>query len=70
MKKSQDMRGSVGPAFFSKVLRLVKAQKSLTPGLDWPYSFVDPNGLLSVVSHMFAVPVIVLWVGLEKKRYS
>jgi hypothetical protein len=27
---------------------------------------IGPGGLLLVVSHIFAVPVLVLWVGLEK----
>jgi len=28
---------------------------------------IGPGGLLLIVSHLFAVPVLVLWAGLEKK---
>jgi hypothetical protein len=28
---------------------------------------INPGGLLLVVSHLFAVPVLVLWVRLQKK---
>jgi hypothetical protein len=27
-----------------------------------------PGGLLLVISYLFAVPILVLWVGLEKKK--
>ncbi len=27
---------------------------------------IDPSGLLLVVPHVFAVPVLDLWVGLQK----
>jgi hypothetical protein len=27
---------------------------------------IGPGGLLFVVSHLFSVPVLVLWVGLKK----
>ncbi len=33
---------------------------------DWVHSLIGPSGLLLVVSHLFAVPVLVLWEGLEK----
>jgi hypothetical protein len=29
-----------------------------------------PGGLLLVVSHLFALPVSVLWVGFEKKQIT
>jgi hypothetical protein len=29
---------------------------------------IGPSGLLLVVSHLFAIPILVLWVGLEKKK--
>ncbi len=32
---------------------------------DWPVIMIGPSGLLLVVS---AVPVLVLWVGLEKSK--
>jgi hypothetical protein len=35
---------------------------------DLPIIMIDPVGLLLVVSHLFAVPVLVLWVGLEKSK--
>jgi hypothetical protein len=42
-----------------------KAQQSLTPVVDWLDSSIGPAGLLLVVSHLFAVAVAVLCVGLE-----
>jgi hypothetical protein len=42
------------------------AQQGLTPALDWLDSLIGLGGLLLVVSHLFAVPVLVLWAGLEK----
>jgi hypothetical protein len=51
--------------------RLIKTVKSylltgpcFSDGLD---SLIGPSGLLLVVCHLFAVPVSVSWVGLEKK---
>jgi hypothetical protein len=38
-----------------------------SPVSDWLDSLIGPSGLLLVVSHVYAVPVSVLWVGLEKK---
>jgi hypothetical protein len=38
----------------------------ITPAIDWLDSLIGPAGLLLVVSHLFAIPVLVLWVGLEK----
>jgi hypothetical protein len=35
---------------------------------DWLDSLICPGGFLLVVSHLFAVPVLVLWVGLEKSK--
>jgi hypothetical protein len=29
---------------------------------------IGPGGLLSVVSHLIAVPTLVLWVELERKK--
>jgi hypothetical protein len=29
---------------------------------------IGPGGLLLVVSHLFAVPILVLWVGLRKQK--
>ncbi len=33
---------------------------------DWPIIMIGPGGLLLVVPHLFAVPVSVLLVGLQK----
>jgi hypothetical protein len=35
---------------------------------DWPIIMIGPGGLLLVVPHLFAVPVSVLWVGLQKSK--
>jgi hypothetical protein len=37
----------------------------LRPAVDWQHSLIGPGGLLQVVSHLFASPDLVLWVGLE-----
>jgi hypothetical protein len=29
---------------------------------------IGPGGLLLIVSHLFAVPVLILWVGMKKKK--
>jgi len=39
----------------------------LLPLSDSIDSLIGPGELLSVVSHLFAVPILVLWVGLRKK---
>ncbi len=36
--------------------------------VDWLDSLIGPVGLLFIVSHLFAVPDLVLWVGLEKSK--
>jgi hypothetical protein len=62
---------SFGPAFVHSLLRPVKGiTKSLTRALDWLHSLIDPDGLHLSVCHLFAVPVLVLWVGLEKKEVN
>jgi hypothetical protein len=38
----------------------------MLPVSDWLDSLIGPGGLLLVVYHLFAVPILVLWVGLEK----
>jgi hypothetical protein len=35
---------------------------------DWPIITTGPGGLLLVASHLFAVPVLVLCVGLQKSK--
>ncbi len=37
------------------------------PVPDWPIIMISPGDLLLVVSHQFAVPVLVLWDGVGKK---
>jgi hypothetical protein len=36
---------------------------------DLPIIMIGPGGLLLVVSHLFAIPASVLWVGLQKSTY-
>jgi hypothetical protein len=33
---------------------------------DWPIVMIGPGDLLLLAPHLFAVPVSVLWVGLQK----
>jgi len=35
---------------------------------DWSILMIGPCGLLLVVSHLFAVTILVLWMGLGKKK--
>jgi hypothetical protein len=65
-----------GPVFLDKMLRLIKKKAWLVQALqmsepavvDWLDSFIGPGELLFLVSHLFAVPDLVLWVGLEKSK--
>jgi hypothetical protein len=41
----------------------------MVPVSDWLDSLTGPSGLLLVVYHLLAVPVSVLWAGLEKSYY-
>jgi len=34
--------------------------------LDWSLIVNGPSVLLSLVSHLFAITILVVWVGLEK----
>jgi hypothetical protein len=53
------------PRICNGVQRL--AQQSVTPAADWLDSLIGPGGLLLLVlSEHSAVPVLVLWVELEK----
>jgi hypothetical protein len=38
---------------------------NLTHAVDWLDSLIGPGGLQLVVSLLFAIPVLVLWVELE-----
>jgi hypothetical protein len=44
------------------------AQQSVTPAANWLDSLIGPGGLLLVLSDQCAVPVLVLWVELEKSK--
>jgi hypothetical protein len=50
----------------SLAMRLVKGTTSLTSTVDGLDSLIGPGGLLLVVSHLFAVLVLVLGVGWKK----
>jgi hypothetical protein len=41
---------------------------TLTLFFDWLDSLIGPNGLLLIVSHLFAILLSVLWMGLEKNN--
>jgi hypothetical protein len=56
-----------GPAFATGCRGWYMAQQSITPAADWLHSLIGPGGLLLVLSDQCAVPVLVLWVELEKK---
>jgi hypothetical protein len=45
-----------------------KTQQSLTRAVDWLHSSIGRGRLVLVVSHLFAIPILVLWVGLEKSK--
>ncbi len=57
-----------GPAILHRMLRPVKGTAKPNICCDLPDSLIGPGGLLLVVSHLFAVPLLVLWVGLEKSK--
>jgi hypothetical protein len=40
----------------------------LLPVSDWWTRMIAAGGLLLVVSHQFAVPVLVLWVGFQRVK--
>jgi hypothetical protein len=67
MKKSQHM-SVLAEHFCTVCWGWCEAQQSLTPAVDWLDSLIGPRGLVLVVSHVFAVPVLVLWVELEKTK--
>jgi hypothetical protein len=35
---------------------------------DWSIIMIGRGGLLLVISHLFAVPVLVSWVGFQKSK--
>jgi hypothetical protein len=40
----------------------------LLPLSNWLHNWIGLSGLLLLISDLFAIPVSVLWVGLEKKN--
>ncbi len=70
-----------GPAFLHCCLRQVKGTAECTcereeshkydliatPCFDRPIIMIGLGDLLLLVSHLFAVPLLVLWVGLQKR---
>jgi hypothetical protein len=54
------------PSIFSVCRGWQKAQQSLTLAVDCLDSLIGPGGFLLEVSHLFLVPVLVLWAWLEK----
>jgi hypothetical protein len=58
------------PSIFTQFAEAGKRQsKSLTSSVDWLDSSLGPGELLLVViSYLFAVPVLVMGVGLEKSK--
>jgi hypothetical protein len=56
------------PAISHSLLRLVKCTAKLTPDAEHLDSLIGPGGLVLVISNQFAVPVLVLCVGLEKSK--
>ncbi len=50
-----------------QVFELVEQLYWFGSSVDWPDDLIGPRGLL-LVSHLFAVPVLILWVGLEKSK--
>jgi len=63
-----------GPAYLQSLLRLEKATANPNTyfgrAVDWLDSLIGPGGLLLVISHQFAVPILVLWAGLEKSKQT
>jgi hypothetical protein len=62
MKKSQNM-----PVWLSKMVVALHWKNAKIGKRHNRAKHLLLIGLLSVVSHIFAVPILVLWVGLEKK---
>jgi hypothetical protein len=45
-----------------------KAQQNLAPTVAWLDRSIGAHGLLLVLAHLFAVPILALWMGLEKSK--
>jgi hypothetical protein len=48
----------------------LKSLQSLTPAVDWLDSLIGRGGLLLVVSHLFALAILVLLAGLDKSKFN
>jgi hypothetical protein len=57
--------GTTGTIFFHRMLRLVK--HTAEPVVDSLDSLIGPGGVLLVVSHLFAVPVLFYGWGWKKE---
>jgi hypothetical protein len=71
MKKSQNMSVWLSKMVFWPSIFALFAEagkRCSKAAVDWLDSLLGPGGLLFVVSHPFAVPVLVLWLGLEKSK--
>jgi hypothetical protein len=52
---------------WNSLINRVKSSLLVTPYLsDWLDSLISPIGLQLIVSQLFAVPVSVVWVGLDE----
>jgi len=62
-------QNSFGQALSHVKLGLVKGRpEPITPAVEWLDSLIRPGGLLLVVFHLFAISILVLWVGLRNKN--
>jgi hypothetical protein len=84
MKKNQNIPVSLRKILFGSAKRqslqwLVKGAATTCTGTkecnkydptasDWPIIMIGAGRSLLVVPHLFAVPVSVLWVGLQKSK--
>jgi hypothetical protein len=63
---SSPQQNGFGPTFSHRMLlRLVKG--TAEPAVDWLDNLIGRGGLLLVVSHLFTIPVLVLWLVSRKK---
>jgi hypothetical protein len=44
--------------------------QSLTPAVDWLDRLIGRGGLILVVSHLFALAILVLLMGLAKSKFN
>jgi hypothetical protein len=61
----------IGPEFLHRMMMLKVVRDTTTrpyTSHDWLDSLICRDGLLLVVSHLFAIPILVLWVRLKKSK--